>query len=263
MENINELKYIENLNAYNKKIHKIILNKLNKIITTDGKDNYILLKMQIEKNKIISIKDIIRFNEETNYNINILKNNHENNITWKYLWKQKIDYYENYILKKENISDIEKIIINYFIGIAENAIKYIENIDINVYKKKIMHYRIEKNYTLFDLYNPFNLIFDLETRDISEYIKSNSQNKNIIEEINFVINNSNYNIDEYKILIGRLVYPSIFLDIIEKKIENSKITIDLYKEIIINERIVDYTINAIKKYKKIDIPNINWLSINQ
>ena len=60
--------------------------------------------------------------------------------------------------------------------IAENAILYAKNTNIELKPVlsdylTISHKRITNQTTLFDLYNPLELIIDLNVRDVAEYIK--------------------------------------------------------------------------------------------
>ena len=52
---------------------------------------------------------------------------------------------------------------------------------------RILHKRIKLNSTLFDLYNPLNLIIDFKVRDFAEYIKdcliNDGDYKSIIDKI--------------------------------------------------------------------------------
>ena len=67
--------------------------------------------------------------------------------------------------------------IDYYIGLSENAIYYVNNVNskysmssldkIVLSRKRI----ISPNYSL-NYFNPLSFIFDLEVRDITEYIKS-------------------------------------------------------------------------------------------
>ena len=79
-------------------------------------------------------------------------------------------------------------IIDYYIGLGENAIQYFKSI-VPTYNGNIeigvCHKRINYNSTLFDLYNPLNLVIDYKVRDLSEYIKSVFFNTN---NISLVIN---------------------------------------------------------------------------
>ena len=66
-------------------------------------------------------------------------------------------------------------IIDYYLGISENAIFYLKKVVSN-YEGNVSvcvcHKRIGVNSTLFDLYNPLNLIIDTRVRDIAEYFKN-------------------------------------------------------------------------------------------
>ena len=62
---------------------------------------------------------------------------------------------------------------NYFVGFAENAISYYNNIDnLSNYRYYISHKVIRFDDTIQVIYNPLNIIFDYKVRDIAEYVKN-------------------------------------------------------------------------------------------
>ena len=180
---LNELDYIVKLNIEmvnnGSLVHEIIRNKLNKVLTIYENNNYILLRCNINCDKVVSIEDIIYMLNESK--ISYDKNNILNRMNWSKLWELKIDYFEyqmTHIIKKYPIL---YSIIDYYIGLGENAIQYFNTVVLNNrgnIEISICHKRINSNSTLFDLYNPLNLIIDYKVRDISEYIKSSFFNNN-------------------------------------------------------------------------------------
>ena len=87
----------------------------------------------------------------------------------------------------------------------------------------LSHRRVNYPNMEYDYYNPLNFIFDLEVRDVAEYLKSmffyTDRTKTMNELINY-INKSNLNNYTANMLYARLLYPSYYFDIYEKVIED-------------------------------------------
>ena len=160
---------------YNSLFHKIMINNYNSIITPVDKGNYILFKVNLRKNRKISIIDILQISKPIFLPKNIIANMDYSN--WTDLWKKKINYLEYYVENKVGKNYLLTELLNYFIGIGENAITYIKDTTEQnnrfINNVVIEHDRINKNDTLWDLYNPLNIVFDNRVRDISEYFKDN------------------------------------------------------------------------------------------
>lgn len=137
----------------------------------------------------------------------------------KILWETKIDLIENTILpsidRTMNNYHLIYSIIAYSIGLAENALTYLNDIIIDygsdVRNVTIAHKRL---YTLnsFDLLNPFNLVLDSPMRDLAELYKNDVlDNASLINEI------EKYRIDtkEAMILFSRILFPNKVFDILE------------------------------------------------
>ncbi len=256
-EDIN-INYIVNLNKKmlsHTLVSEIIINRNNEYISNYNNQNYILIKIYININKNISL-------EEISYLANSLYNN-KIKVNWANLWSKKIDYLEELINENGKKYPLLVDSFNYFVGMAENAISYYNNIIIaNNYKLVISHKNIMFNDTIECLYNPLNIIFDYKVRDIAEYIKNSFfiNNKNIFNELNDYLKNNYLNITDIKLLISRLMYPSFYFD--------------LYEDILIggkNENIITSIVNKLPQYEKYlasiiaylkniyDISEINWL----
>ena len=164
----------------------------------------------------------------------------------KILWETKIDLIENTILpsfdKSMEYYNLIYSVISYAIGLAENALTYLNDIIIDygsdVRKVTIAHKRL---YSLnsFDLLNPFNLVLDSPMRDIAELYKNDAlNNADLIKEI------EKYKIDtkEAMILFSRVLFPSNLFDILEDYyIEKRRI----------EEEIITYYYHINKKMKEI------------
>ena len=146
---------------------------------------------------------------------------------------------------------------------AENAISYYNDIlDTNNYRYVISHKSIRWNYSLEDLYNPLNIIFDYPVRDVAEYIKNAFflNNNDIINEISNYLHINPLSLTDVKLLIARLLYPSFYFQ--------------MYEDILVygmNEKIINLVIDKLPRYEKYlrniidyfkrnyDIPDIPWL----
>ena len=117
--------------------HSFIFNIDKKLLTFDGSRDRVLLLINIKYNKKLDLADILYF-----ANTNMLQSyNFKPN--WGDLWTSKVDFLEYYLGKNDNINDKVKILCYYYIGMAENAIMYFNNIDLA--NKKIENNVFENN----------------------------------------------------------------------------------------------------------------------
>ena len=234
---------------------EIILNKDKNIITTYHNINYILLKINCNINKNITLEEIDYLSK-----VKIVNNNKSN---WGLLWSKKIDYLEELI--SENGKKYPQVVnsFNYFIGLSENAISYYNNIDIdNNMMYYISHKVLRPTDKVDSLYNPLNIIYDYRVRDVAEYIKNSfwTDNHNIYNELNNYLYKNNLSLNEVKLLTSRVLFPSFYFDLYEdifnynkdEKILNNIISrIDEYEEYL-NSIIIYF-----KRFYPID--EIEWL----
>lgn len=202
-----ELKQIENLIKNNQNFDQIIHNINSKLITNISGKNYLLLK---KSNKKTSIED-----EILNYYKILLPTQLYFNIDrtdWVYLWSEKIDYIEYQKTHLKGEYPLLEESINYFIGMAENAIMYIRNCfnenndsdDIVLSHKRI---------TNKEFNSPINLIVDHRSRDISEYLKYLFFNNNYdYIKISQYLQKLNLNNYMYRLLYGRMLFPTFYFD---------------------------------------------------
>ena len=234
---------------------EVILNKDKNIITTYNNINYILLKINCNINKNITLEEI-DYLSKTKI-VNNIKSN------WGLLWSKKIDYLENLI--SENGKKYPQVVnsFNYFVGMSENAISYYNNIEIdNNMMYYISHKVLRPTDKVDSLYNPLNIIYDYRVRDVAEYIKNSfwTDNHNIYNELNNYLYKNNLSLNEVKLLISRILFPSFYFDLYEdifnynkdEKILNNIISrIDEYEEYL-NSIIIYF-----KRFYPID--EIEWL----
>lgn len=246
--------------------HTIILNRDNQILTFDGNDYYVLLKINIKYNKIVSIDDLLKLNS-----VNVLSKQigKFSKFNWIELWSKKIDYLEYYMDTKDNIDDNIKSIFNYFIGLGENAINYIKKTfeDERATESDsltLCHNRITINYTLYDLYNPLNIIVDHMSRDVAEYLKSLFYTRKYnIHKIEYIIKKANLSNFGSRLLLGRIIFPTFFFDLLDDcEINNfsSDEIIDVYNRTSEYEKFIFMVYTTITDNKKNAIPNVYWLN---
>ena len=244
--------------------HDILFNIKGEALTKIDDVNYILMKVY-DKDKKYNITHIMELNKKLTISEE-KKNKYVNN--WAYLWSSKIDYIENQ-LSEINVNNIIKNSIDYYIGLSENAISYVNNISLkysisNNDRVTLSHRRIYyPNYGLNYL-NPLSFLFDLEVRDISEYIKHcffyNDEENDASEELSTYLKSNKLTIYSYNMLFARLLFPSYYFDIYEKIVNKN---LDSEKLIKIINKVEDYEQFLKKAYKEISsyapLEKIKWL----
>ncbi len=248
-----DLENIYNMHIYllnnNVSCNKIILSKDNKIAVYHKDYIYVLIKPSLNYKKRIKLNDII------NYDLNIGK---INDVNWRDLWIKKIDYYEYQISQNLKKSDLVNESFYYFFGLTENAIQLLLNTSkVQFY---ISHRRINYKSTLYDLYDPFNIIFDTRVRDIADYFKSefiNCGKTNIIEYLSI----NSLDVNEKKLFFIRMLYPSYYFDLYDSILLNKNY--DKIKDIISMISKYELFINELGNYLNrynhiVDIPD--WIN---
>lgn len=245
------------------KVHSLVKNRFNEYITKVAENNYVLFKINCNKNEIISIIDIIN-------NINIFKLNKVNSKlyrnNWGELWSKKIDYFEFQI---REIGKDKSIILNsfgYYVGMAENAISYVNKINkvigISEYDNiTLSHRRIFYPNTNLNYYNPLSFIFDLEVRDIAESLKIGFfNNEDSILDLRTYLKSRKLTSYSYHMLYARLLYPSYYFDIYENIMNNN---LDEEKIIPIINKVNDYELFLNMAYFEIskytNLERIDWI----
>ena len=254
----NNLDFIYNLcnNLSNITLISIIIkNKFNQIITNYNNINYVLIKFFANVNKNITLEEITYL--DNSYNTSNIKNN------WGLLWSNKIDYLEQFILENGKKYPLIVDSFNYYVGMAENAISYYNEIDTSLIKSFISHKKIRINDKIDVIYNPLNIILDYRVRDIAEYIKISffNNNKNIYNELNNYLRKSYLSINEVMLLIARLLYPSFYFELYEDILIDNKDEKIIQDYISNTNEYEEYLSNIIKYFRNIyDIPTVDWLN---
>ena len=204
------------LELLNKNIatHTFVMNKKNNLITNINSENYVLIKINFPEEKEFNLRDIHNMSNLTDLAVGVHRND------WAKLWSEKIDYFEYQI---KEMGSNKQIILNtfgYYVGLAENAISYVNFIEKNMIgntKVVLCRRRIFfPNYAINYL-NPLTFYFDLEVRDIAEYIKASFFNDNDVwEEIEPLFKDLNLSPYECHMFYARLLYPSYYFDIYEQ-----------------------------------------------
>lgn len=253
--NINMLMELNNKLIGVTLLSEIIYNRNNEIISVYNGVSYILLKLYANTNKQISLNEIA-FLSNTLYKEKL-------NVNWGFLWGRKIDYLEDLI--NENGKKYPLIVdsFNYFVGMAENAISYYNDIFIDKdYKYSVCHKIIRVNDTIEALYNPLNITFDYRVRDVAEYIKNAffNNNKYILNELDNYLKTNTLSLMEAKLLVARLLYPSFYFDMYEDILidnQEEKIILDIISKLDDYEIYLSQIISYLKQSYNID--EIRWL----
>lgn len=243
--------------------HDLILNKFGKLITNVYDTNYILLKPIGDLNEEYDIQKIIKLNNRlilTPNKSNLYRN------SWSKLWSDKIDYFEYQIHELGKDKELILDSFSYYIGLGENAISYVNNTNKKyrqTFKDRIClsHRRIKYPNIKLNYLNPLSFIFDLEVRDIAEYIKSaffeGTEALNYLKE---ALKINQFSIYSLELLYARLLYPSYYFDIYESIMNDQE---EEEKLIPIIEKAEDYEEFLKDAYLEINkyapIEGIDWI----
>jgi len=257
--NTNNIITIYNLSNY-LNINTIIPNKENNLFTNINNKLYSLLL--IKKESLLTLPNISNL---SNTNINIVPELERNN--WEILWEQRIDFTEEYISQNINKYPLIRESSDYYIGLSENAITYLVNTKKEIPKDPYLDKKTISHITLSNsLYDPFNIIFDHKSRDISEYIKYSFfiNNTNIYRELDEYFKHNPYSKYGIGVLYSRVLYPNYYFNIIDKIITNK--VKEEYLNTIINkiEEYEEYLYNIylyLSKYYDIQLPL--WIKKNK
>ena len=244
----------------NIKVHTFIKNKDNEFYVKNNNDNYVLLRVNIDELEEIDIYDILRFNV-----VDIVNN--LNAISPSKRWEKTVDSFEKEITElNKDYPELLKV-FDYYVGLAENAISYIESINIKEDTRLFLsHKRIKTPLNYGMLYNPLSFIYDYKTRDLAEYIKESFFFSNFDEEeiMNVIDQNlEHYTLDDIKLLYGRLLYPTYYFDLFEDILNKRKEETELKKIVSLSEQYERFLKELYYNLKlKYNLEPIEWIVNN-
>lgn len=254
---INELK----LKGVN--VHTIILNRFNSYVTKIGDNNYVLLKINCNKDEIVNFWDLTNNLKTFKLNSNNSKLYRNN---WGKLWSEKVDYFEYQI---KELGKDKLIVLNsfsYYIGLAENAISYVNKINnvigISMEDNIVLsHRRIFHPNTYLNYLNPLSFIFDLEVRDVAESLKIGFfNNENALIDLKSYLKFNKLSSYSYHMLYARLIYPSYYFDIYENVMNESGLEeklLSIIKKVDEYEKFLKSAYKEISKYTNLE--RIDWI----
>lgn len=261
---LNELKQIEQLlQMFPSKYHHIILNRDGQPITMIDQKPYILFQVTVQ-NKKKQLASLLLEKEELPIETKSFSLLYR--MEWTKLWSAKIDYFEYQIKHLEKNYPLLASSIYYYIGLAENAISYVEDANLHERKEKqdypvISHIRMDAQMSIIDYYHPFSIVLDYKARDVAGYLKSrfflDDYTEDEIETLLVSLHFSRYG---YRLLLGRMLYPSYYFDLYEQIIIGQKKEEEIKKVIKKAESYRDYVkMIYIRINKIIELPKIDWL----
>lgn len=225
-EELNDLlTCVKELKNKNIDCHDIIVNINHEVLTKVGTQDYILLRVNnmLEKYDIL---DIDSFNKKlvlNNYKSSLYRNN------WAKLWSDKNDYFEYQIRELGLDKKLITSSFSYYLGLAENAIAVVNVINKKYYsvnpKIVLAHRRIFYPNWKLNFLNPLAFIFDLQVRDVAEYLKAmffNDDFQDCFIELETYLKISSLSFYEYNMLWARLLYPTYYFDIYDEIMNNNK-----------------------------------------
>ncbi len=236
-----------------------VKNRYNQYISLNDSTNILLLTYKLSS---VSLDTLLKMHQ-IYFNNGILNLNEIIN-----LWEQRIEYLENQCLVMLNFDNpAHKELYEhamFAIGMAENALQYISDLKIDFkenFVATLTHRRLKK-LDKWELFNPFNLIFEHSSRDLAELYKNDIIDLNQLIELT---KKYQYKINEYQYLLARILFPVSVFDILEDIYldKNYDYTDLIYKAIQSQQQ----HIKKVKTFYKtmineVNIRPIRWLDLN-
>lgn len=245
-------------------VHEVIRNRNNSFLTKVNEYNYMLFRV----NNLSEEYDIF---DMVNISNKLILNNNKSSLyrnNWGSLWSDKIDFFEYQVRELGIEKNVVKSSFSYYVGLAENAISYVNNAVLKyggVSSERIVlsHRRVFfPNYRL-NYMNPLSFVFDLEVRDVAEYLKAMFFKKDMeycLEELKSYLSIRKLNIYEYHMFYARLLYPSYYFDVYDSvmnKNVNEEELVKIVKRSNDYEKFLKKTYLEISKYVRLD--KIDWI----
>ena len=244
-------------------VHEVIRNRDNSFLTKVNEYNYILFKVN-NLSEEYDIFDMVNISNKLvlNNKSSLYRNN------WSSLWSDKIDFFEYQVRELGVEKNVVKSSFSYYVGLSENAISYVNNAilkygGVSSGRIVLSHRRVfYPNYKL-NYMNPLSFVFDLEVRDVAEYLKSMFFKKDIeycLDELKSYLSIRKLNIYEYHMFYARLLYPSYYFDVYDSvmnKNVNEEELVKIVKRSNDYEKFLKITYLEISKYVRLD--KIDWI----
>lgn len=245
-------------------VHEVIRNRNNSFLTKVNEYNYILFRV----NNLSEEYDIF---DMVNISNKLILNNNKSSLyrnNWGSLWSDKIDFFEYQVRELGIEKNVVKSSFSYYVGLAENAISYVNNAvlkygGVSSGRIVLSHRRVfYPNYRL-NYMNPLSFVFDLEVRDVAEYLKAMFFKKDIeycLDELKSYLSIRKLNIYEYHMFYARLLYPSYYFDVYDSvmnKNVNEEELVKIVKRSNDYEKFLKKTYLEISKYVRLD--KIDWI----
>lgn len=245
-------------------VHEVIRNRDNSFLTKVNEYNYILFKV----NNLSEEYDIF---DMVNISNKLVLNNNKSSLyrnNWGSLWSDKIDFFEYQVRELGVEKNVVKSSFSYYVGLSENAISYVNNAilkygGVSSGRIVLSHRRVfYPNYKL-NYMNPLSFVFDLEVRDVAEYLKSMFFKKDIeycLDELKSYLSIRKLNIYEYHMFYARILYPSYYFDVYDSvmnKNVNEEELVKIVKRSNDYEKFLKITYLEISKYVRLD--KIDWI----
>lgn len=243
-------------------VNEIIDNRNNNVVTINNSIPYILMRIVVNINKSISLSEINYLaSKNIHYDDKLMRGN------WGYLWMNKIDYLEYFTDHNYKKYPLVVDSFNYFVGMAENAISYVNYVVNNIKPDYsdygvISHDVISINDTVYCLYNPLNIIIDHKARDVSEYIKKSFFNDNfkIFDELDEYFKYNYFSFYGISLILARVMYPSFYFDLYDQIINGRINESEILKITSRTNEYEEYLRDVFNYFKKFyQVKEINWI----
>ncbi len=238
------------------RFHQMIPNRFGSLSTPYMGKNFVLLKINGPENEEIDVYDLMRdtipYQEPKS---NLLRTD------WGNLWSAKVDYLEYQISELGTAHKVARHSFSYYVGLAENAIEYVQLLNPSELETVISHRRIEKPFRSKEYYDPTCIVLDYRPRDYASYFKMKFfESEGVIEEVRLLADKNILTPLEYNLLFARLLYPSYYFDALQQVLEKGADDDSLLKYI---ESVHDYENFLRQTYEifktKSSMLKIDWL----
>ncbi len=239
-------------------VDTFIKTKDNNFFVNVNEKVYVLLRVNSIENDVYDLKDIIDFN-------NKIVTDKQIHMGWANLWMKRVDDLENEISEYNTEYPLIRESFDYYVGLAENAISYFNDIlieeDIRAVKINLNHKKILNPTCSGLINNPLTFTFDYEVRDIAEYIKTSFFEGEFYLEDIYEVLKRNFSRASLRMLYARLLYPNYYFNALERVFvldEEEKIINKYVEKINEYEKFLDEVYKIINK--KVSIPPVQWLN---